>query len=56
VGEVVPTFNRCLEVRPRKTTAYTLTATDAHGTQLQRTTVLYVVPATAAGRPTRKAR
>jgi hypothetical protein len=56
VGEVVPTFNRCLEVRPRKTTAYTLTANAANGTQLQRTTVLYVVPATAAGRPTRKAR
>ena len=56
VGEAGPTFNRCVDVRPKKTTTYTLTATDANGKQLQRTTVLYVVATTAAGRPARKAR
>jgi hypothetical protein len=54
-GEVGPTFNRCLEVSPRQTTTYTLTATGATGKQLQRTTVLYVVPKTAA-RSARKTR
>ncbi len=55
-GEIEPTFNRCLDVAPKQTTTYTLTATDANGKQLQRTTVLYVVSTAAAGRPARKAR
>jgi hypothetical protein len=55
-AEVWPTFNRCVEVRPKKTTTYTLTATDANGKQLQRTTMLYVLSKTAAERAGRKAR
>jgi hypothetical protein len=55
-GDVEPTFNRCLPVSPKQTTTYTLTATDANGKQLQRTTVLYVLSKPAAGRPKREAR
>lgn len=54
-GEVWPTFNRCLEVGPQKTTTYTLTATDIKGKQLQRTTVVYVVSTQVTGRPKRSA-
>ncbi len=52
-GEVWPTFNRCLEVRPQKTTTYTLTAIDAAGKQLQRTSVVYVLTTQSTGRPKR---
>lgn len=55
-GEVKPTFNRCLEVRPEKTTTYTLTATDASGKQVQRTTVVYVLSMQPEGRPKHAAR
>lgn len=55
-GDVGPSFNRCLEVSPKLTTTYTLTATGANGKQLQRTTVLYVLSKPAAGRPAPKAR
>ena len=37
-GDAWPTFTRCLDVAPRKTTTYTLTATDAAGKQIQQTT------------------
>ena len=55
-GEVKPTSNRCLDVSPKQTTTYTLTATGADGKQLQRTTVLYLASRNAVERPTRKAR
>lgn len=55
-GDVKPTFNRCLDVSPKQTTTYTLTATGADGKQLQRTTVLYLASRNAVERPTRKAR
>jgi len=41
-GDAWPTFNRCLDVAPSKTTKYTLTATGAGGKQLQQTTTIYV--------------
>jgi hypothetical protein len=29
--EVWPSVNRCIDLKPKKTTTYTLTAQDAHG-------------------------
>lgn len=42
-GEAWPTFMRCLDVAPRKTSTYTLTATGADGKQIQQTTQVQVV-------------
>ena len=51
VGDIRPSFNRCLEVSPKSTTTYTLTATGADGKLLQKTTVLYVLPKPGTARP-----
>ncbi|MGC4052549.1 MAG: hypothetical protein QM757_24730 [Paludibaculum sp.] len=36
VAELSPSFNRCFEVSPERTTRYTLTAEDAKGRTLSR--------------------
>jgi hypothetical protein len=42
-GDAWPTFTRCLEVTPRKTTTYTLTAMGTTGKQIQQTTEVQVL-------------
>jgi hypothetical protein len=42
-GDAWPTFTRCLDVAPRKTTTYTLTAIDAAGKQIQQTAEVRVL-------------
>lgn len=42
-GDAWPTFTRCLDVAPGKTTTYTLTAIDAAGKQIQQTTEVQVL-------------
>lgn len=42
-GDAWPAFTRCLDVAPRKTTTYTLTAIDAAGKQIQQTTEVRVL-------------
>jgi len=42
VGEVWPAFDHCVSVRPRKTTTYKITATDAAGHSKSSTTTLEV--------------
>jgi len=42
-GDTTPTFMRCLDVAPPKTTTYTLTAIDAAGKRIQQTTEVRVV-------------
>lgn len=42
-GDAWPTFTRCLEVAPRKTTTYTLTAMGTTGKQIQQTTEVQVL-------------
>ena len=42
-GDAWPAFTRCLEVAPRKTTTYTLTATGVAGKQIQQTAEVQVL-------------
>jgi len=42
VGNVWPAFDHCVSVRPKKTTTYTITATDAAGHTKSTTTTLEV--------------
>jgi len=42
VGDVWPAFDHCVSVRPKKTTTYTITATDAVGHTKSTTTTLEV--------------
>jgi hypothetical protein len=42
VGDVWPAFDHCVSVRPRKTTTYTITITDAAGHIMSTTAVLEV--------------
>ncbi|MBN9663473.1 MAG: hypothetical protein J0H49_35060 [Acidobacteria bacterium] len=44
VTELSPSFNRCFEVSPERTTRYTLTAEDAKGRTLSRSFDLIVAP------------
>lgn len=44
VAELSPSFNRCFEVSPERTTRYTLTAEDAKGRVLSRSFELIVEP------------
>ncbi len=43
-GDVSPTYMRCLDIVPRKTTSYTLTATGETGKQIQQTAEVRVAP------------
>ena len=42
-GDAWPTYTRCLDVTPRKTTAYTLTAVGETGKEIQQTTEVRVL-------------
>lgn len=44
VAEITPSFNRCIEVRPRKSTRYTLIAADAAGRELRQSFEMPVGP------------